>query len=788
MGVSGQILVEVAPDLVGLFVPGAKILGELGKAAAEKAGWIDKLEDLASRADAGRPDLEQSQVFEQYTKVLIALAEKQPLLLVVDDLQWADDGSASLLFRLGRRLEGSRVLIVGTYRPEEVALDRHGVRHPLQKVLAELKRYFGEIEVDLDRAKETEGKQFVDALLAAEPNRLSEDFGHILLQHTRGHALFTVELLRDMQEHGALVRDDQGRWLEGPHLDWNDLPDRVEGIIEERNGRVEETLRRILLVASVEGQDFTAQVIARVEEIGERELLRLLSQELEKLHRLVREREEVRLGNRFLARYQFNHVLFQQYLYNELGEGERRLLHGQIATLLEELYRGHTGRIAVQLARHFAEAGNDDRSADYLLQAGDAAYRLHAHAEARLHYARASEALARLPDTAENGRRRIDALTKQVGSSWLAVSSDESLERLAEAERLVTGLAGPDGLSNDDQMRRALVHYWMGRIHYLGVRLPEAIRYYSLALSAAREMGDPGLMAMSSSAIGQALVVQGRNGRAEPLLRQAVAAMDRPENKVSWALALAFHGGALAGMGDYEEGRTEVERAVDCAQQLGNLTLTCTVCQVQSLVHGLGGTWLRAMEAIRKAVEAAEQSGDPLLVYSSYGWMAWSEAGSGRFEDAAASMERAQGVAKDLGGWPLFTDWFRAADARISLGAGRPLEALVLAEKAVAIAQEADNPAAEAYARETWGLALAALEAPHWDEAEAHLSECSRLYQSMPALPSAAHLHAVWGDACRDRGDRAAARERWNEAAALWEACGIAWQVERMRARIETLP
>jgi predicted ATPase len=91
----------------------------------------------------------------------------------------------------------------------------------------------------------------------------------------------------------------------------------VEGIIEERIGRLEEALHDILSVASVEGQDFTAQVVAQVEEIQERELLRVLSQDLDKRHRLVRERAEVKLGEQYLARYQFAHALFQQYLYSQ---------------------------------------------------------------------------------------------------------------------------------------------------------------------------------------------------------------------------------------------------------------------------------------------------------------------------------------------------------------------------------------------------------------------------------------------------------------------------------------
>jgi adenylate cyclase len=786
--VSGQILVEVAPELVNLFVPGAKIVGELGKAVAKKAGWMDRLEELAKKPEPGGPSLDQGQVFEQYTKVLITLAEERPLLLILDDLHWADEGSTALLFRLGRRIEGSRILIVGTYRPEEVALDRAGERHPLQKVLAEFKRYSGDVAVDLDLARETEGEQFVDALLAAEPNRLSKKFRQVLFQRTLGHPLFTIELLRDMQERGVLVQDEQGYWLEGSLLDWNDLPDRVEGIIEERIGRLEEALRDILSVASVEGQDFTAQVVARVEGIQERELLRVLSQDLDKRHRLVREREEVKLGKQYLARYQFAHALFQQYLYNQLGAGERRMLHGEIAALLEELYQGQTAGIAVQLARHYTEAGDDEKAADHLLQAGDAAARLFAHVEARLHYARALEALARLPDTAANRRRRADILIKQVASSWLADSPEQNLVRLKEARRLVEELPGPDGVPGSDQVRLAHIHCWTGRIHGARNELSEALQHYSQVLPVAQETGDPELLGFPSNAMGQVLMVQGRVGKSEPLFRQSMTALEQTGHLGYWVQALANHGAAIAIMGDYAEGLAELQRALARAQEMGSASSICLVHFNLGMVYLFGGDPLRAIEAARKAAEAAEKSGDRLFVYWGRGVQAYAEAKAGRFEAAEASMDRSQAVARELGGRLLFEDWFLAVRADTAVGMGRIQEALTLAERAVVIAQEMDSVAGEAIALLVWGQALASLETPRWDEAESRFAESLRLIESMPSPPQAAHTHLVWGIVWRDRGNPAAAREHWERAAALWEACGITWQVESVRVLIETLP
>jgi ABC-type oligopeptide transport system substrate-binding subunit/DNA-binding SARP family transcriptional activator len=404
---TAQALADHGRDLVEVFVAGAALVDRISAGAPGGAGWLTRLRRLAQRERPGPGDLEQQQLFEQYGQVLRTLAGQAPLLLTLDDLQWADTASINLLFHLGRRLGGSRIMILGAYRPSEVALGRPSgsesqkERHPLEPVVNEFKRLLGDIQVDLGQTAPIEGREFVDAFLDTEPNRLGEEFRQALFKHTRGHPLFTVELLCDMQERGTLVQDEQGEWIVGSSLAWEALPARAEAVIEERIGRLEEELRAILTTASVEGEDFTAQVVAGVQEIDERRLLHQLSQELDRRHRLVRERGEVAVGHRRLSRYRFSHVLFQQYLYNGLSPGERRLLHGRIAALLEELYAGRTDPMAAQLAWHYTQAGEGEKAVDYLLQAGDQARGLYAHQEAINHY---QQALALLKEQGKHER------------------------------------------------------------------------------------------------------------------------------------------------------------------------------------------------------------------------------------------------------------------------------------------------------------------------------------------------------------------------------------------------
>lgn len=388
-----QALLDHGPHLVDVLVPGAGLLSRAMVAGQASASCVPQLRELVNRQGTGSRDIEQSYLFQQVTDVLRTLAKEQPLLLVLDDIQWADTASIGLLFHLGRRLTdvASRVLIVCAYRPEEVAVGRAGERHPLAVTLSEFKRAFGDVWIELGLAEDVEGRQFVDAFLDSKPNRLGEGFRVALFQRTGGHPLFTVELLRAMQERGDLLKDGHGYWIESPTLDWEVLPARVEAVIEERIDRLEPQLQEMLAVASVEGEVFTAQVLAEAQKMLEKSSLRLLSGELERQHRLVREQEEIQTRRRTLSHYRFGHVLFQEYVYNQLSPGERRLLHGDVANALEKLYEGQLEEMAVQLGHHFYQAGDYGRALPYFAEAAVRAGRIHANDEAITHYTRAIE-------------------------------------------------------------------------------------------------------------------------------------------------------------------------------------------------------------------------------------------------------------------------------------------------------------------------------------------------------------------------------------------------------------
>jgi len=386
--VTASALNEDGPDLINSFVSGTALISRLAICSHHLPSWLHQLRELVimKRVGQGRQDFQKKDLFEQYTNVLRRLSQQTSLLLILDDLQWADMGSLYLLFHLGRQLDKERIMILCAYRPEELELGRDGERHPLEKVLAEFKRQFGNIWIDLNKVEDIERGDFVNAFLDTEPNRLAASFRKDLTRHTDGNPLFTIELLKDMQERGDLMKDTQERWTAKTEFKIKELPSKIEGVIEERISRLGNELRQALIIASVEGERFFAQAISQVMCVDEGEILRCLSEELEKRHHLIREIGQRQVGSHSLSHFRFNHSMFQHFLYNAISAGERRLLHGKIASALEELYKGYTEEIDVYLARHFTEAENGKKAIPYLLHSGDRARASYAHEEAIDHY------------------------------------------------------------------------------------------------------------------------------------------------------------------------------------------------------------------------------------------------------------------------------------------------------------------------------------------------------------------------------------------------------------------
>lgn len=514
-----RVLVAAGPDLIDTFVQGASLLERAWAYAPAGADWLANLEDLVQRAAANplsqRPN--QSNLFDQYTQVLQSVARQAPLVLVLDDLQWADRGSISLLFHLVRRLAGMRILVIGAYRSEEVSLGVDGARHPLESVVNELQREYGNITIDLDQA---EHRDFIEAFLDSEPNQLDPPFRDMLYRQTRGHPLFTIELLRGLQERGDLIQDSTGSWRQRPSLDWESLPARVEAAIAERIGRLPESLLSVLQAASVESGDIIAEVLARILRTDERTMVQRLSGELDRKHRLVRAQAIDHLGKRHVSRYRFRHDLFQKYLYDHLDEVERAYLHEDLGNALEGLYleqMGDIAAIAPHLAHHFQEAGITEKAIHYLHLAGERALHLTAYQEAITHLTKGLGLLAKQPDSPERAQQEL-VFQVTLGMAWGCTKGmgDPEMTVLYDRARTLSQQIG-------DMHQLCMALGEMALCHFVCAMFTRARELAEEALNVAQQTGDPLLLVLCHWYIGVILFFFGEYSSSRSNLGEVIA-------------------------------------------------------------------------------------------------------------------------------------------------------------------------------------------------------------------------------------------------------------------------
>ncbi|MCJ7537927.1 MAG: AAA family ATPase [Anaerolineales bacterium] len=437
---SSQALLDYGPDLVESFIPGESLVRRASSYTLDRPDWLERL-DREVELRKGRPypininhgDSERD-LFDQYSRVLQKLSQTHLLLLILDDLQWADLGTLSLLFHLARRIEGHRILILGSYRPDDVAQIRDHTQHPLVQMLPEIRRKYGKIEINLDRTDQDERRKFVDDFLNTELNNLDEGFRQALFQHTAGHPLFTIELLRQMQDQGSIIKDVHGHWVESQELSWGTMPAKVEAVIERRINRLPPELREILNAASVEGEEFTAEVIAAVMGLDESEIIHRLSQDLAKVHRLVEVSEIKRVGQQRLSVYRFRHNLFRKYVYENLDIAEQAYLHEKIGAGLEQFYGDKKELVAVKLARHYELSGVVEKAIDFLLLAAKNAKRVSANEQAIGQLRKGLELLNQFPE----GKKRAEtelALQISLGAPLVATQGYASQQAELTFER-----------------------------------------------------------------------------------------------------------------------------------------------------------------------------------------------------------------------------------------------------------------------------------------------------------------------------------------------------------------
>ncbi len=700
----------------------------------------------------------RARLFSIIEQQLRALSSHQPVVMLIEDLHWADQSSIDLLNYMMPLVKKARLTFVCASRSrQEPAI----LWSKLEPILDRCREHV--VEVSLQPLSTESSQQLIEELLGG--NYLPEALATDILNKSEGNPFFLEEVLRSLIEGGALVPEGD-RWKVTALTTTLAVPDTVQGVLLSRMDRLAEELKQVLQKAAVIGRVFlyrVLKVLATEEAALDGQLTRLESSDLL--------RERARLPE---VEYVFKHALTQEVAYQTLLGPARKALHHKVGDAIEGLFRDRLEEFAGLIAYHYFSAESWEKALPYLIQCSTAVYRVNLFPEVRGHCRRSLECLRHLDKTRERCEQKIDVIIQLVNASLTSDPPERNLANLAEAEAAAKEL--------DDPLRLARVQLMIGRAHYGAGALREAIDYFQQVLQLAPAFRDPELMAVPGCVLGVTLAVQGRFKESLQLLDEAIPHLEVAKEHHEILLAYSYRGCARTCLGRYADGTSDINTALEMATSRNDRNAMAMAHCALSFSRLVAGDYKEGISSARQLLEIAERTGAEFFRYGSNAMIAWGTFRLGQPNEAQPYWAAAREIAKALGGRLFFAEWFGAIEAESVLDCGDSLVGLRRAEDALALSRSAGSVIGEALSDCVIGHALAVLR-HRCGDAYTHLATGVGLLEEIGAkydLARALLTEAKVRRMCGDRSGASAAAER---AATLSHEC----QLEREESIARTL-
>jgi class 3 adenylate cyclase len=518
-----------------LAVQDAKTLADrLGPAARELAQLFPQL-GAPTTSPTADPTQTKLRLFESMISLLTIPADDTGVLLVIEDIHWADASTRELLDYLTRRLRSLRIMVLATYRNDE--LHR---RHPLLPTIQRWRRAgFAEI-VELQEISQAEVGDIISAIL--DTDDLSGDFMRFMHERTEGNPFVLEEMLKDSLDRGDIYRADGG-W-EQRSVEELRLPDSVRDTILLRVQRLSDEEVAVLQVASVLGRSFDYSMLATVADLDEAAIHKHLETSIQE--QLVEEDPSAP------ARYRFRHALTQEAIYNDMVMPRRNRIHSRAADFLT----GRPGARVVEIAHHLLGARRFEDAVPVCIEGAEQAERAYAYQEAFKLY---DHALEHVTDP------RLEAeLPCRMGKAlWF-----DSQPRQADAY-LTDGVAGLEALGEET----LAAHYLIvrGRCRWELSRPDLAAHDYERARAILEPQGPSTDLAFAYLRISGLHAFELEADRAHAAAQKAVDLAGRVGDTQTHAWALGFVGLAEVDLGRIDEGLANLDLAYREAADAGHM-------------------------------------------------------------------------------------------------------------------------------------------------------------------------------------------------------------------------
>ena len=534
----------------------------------------------------------EEELWEVLDQLVAFIAEERPLVLVIEDLQWGDDASIRLFHFLAQRVARRRLLLVGSYRREEIEGVSGGRPHPLRAMLRMLSREERFERVEINRLRREHVKEILDRLYPE--HEWGEDFPALLYRETEGNPFFMVEILKLLVGEKVLV-EGNGRWNLLTTVDRISIPEKVFDVVMQRLGRLEPREREILELGAVEGDVFHSGTILRGLRIERMALLKTL-QFLEQVHHLIHAAG---------PQYHFDHSKIREILYESIPPELRIEYHTVVGQFLRESF-GESEEYAGIIAHNLLAAGLREEAIPFLRRAAAAASRLFAHADA-IHY--------------------LDQAERVLHEIFPQKPPPDRVRELCEIRE-----------------RRGDEEYASG--HYL-----ESLASYELALSLDTATGDPVRGAWLTRAVGRIQYLLGRTAESQRSYDKAIADYKEIEDRARSAgederLATACRelGKLHFFRGDLDQARRYIDETIALADRLGSERMKSAALNNLAGIHYQRGALEEALAAHRAALTIRREERNPGEMAQTHKNLGITHYRLGELSDAEAHLEEALGL------------------------------------------------------------------------------------------------------------------------------------------------
>jgi predicted ATPase/class 3 adenylate cyclase/regulation of enolase protein 1 (concanavalin A-like superfamily) len=502
-------------------------------------------DELDSKLRYFTPEQIRHQTLMRLKDIFVAISHTKPLLLILEDLHWADDLSLDLIVLLMDELIANPLMLLCIYRPEQ---DHRCWQLGGMAFRKCPDRY---TEITLKKLSQTQSRQLVESLL--EIDNLPEVTKAMIMTKSEGNPFFIEELIRSLIDM-ELIYHEGDRWKARKEIDGIDVPDTIQSVLLSRVDRLNAETKYVLQCASVIGRLFRYRLldhIARHERDLETHLTELESKDLINAERTVPELE-----------YAFKHALTQEATYQSILERKRKEFHLQVAQGIEKLYSGRLEEYYEELAEHYSKS-DDEKALEYLIKAGDKSKAIYANQQAIGYYTRAMNIVNQFPEKTEQKLSIFEGF----GDVYNIITKfDEAIQSYESALEY-----------SKDNRKRADIYRKIADVYGTKIQPDLLLKYVDIAIE---ELGEDTQSVEMARIYNTAMwmykhiVWSGHDyDKALDYGLKALSIVEGTEHKRELAEAYNALGDTHAVKGDYDKAMQYQQKALAIAQEMGDVGL-----------------------------------------------------------------------------------------------------------------------------------------------------------------------------------------------------------------------